>query len=298
MCDLGQVDAVFRALYPNEMGPDLISENAMRWMGSRELAEQTKRNSGSIPVVLTNPQSPLGIVAREWLRHRRVSYDVIGEEHDITNAMKLVANGAAVSPLPGFVFDGNPALHEDCVEVIPGGLEIRYGMFFDDKRFNLRLAMDIFELLQGELHRMPPPAFCLSGAGPGPSIDSSRQIGMPPRRSLRGAVMPRNCRQNFTQPPLCRQVRRARFQIMRRLIQNARSDAQTDAQIDALLSPQDEVSIVDSLFTMSKGHGHAGARDVLERVLEARLEARLARRMRQTIEQSPGNDDKRPRSAA
>ncbi len=81
---------------------------------------------------------------------------------------------------------------------------------------------------------------------------------------------------------------------MRRLIQNARSDAQTDAQIDALLSPQDEVSIVDSLFTMSKGHGHAGARDVLE----ARLEARLARRMRQTIEQSPGNDDKRPRSAA
>lgn len=85
---------------------------------------------------------------------------------------------------------------------------------------------------------------------------------------------------------------------MRRLIQNARSDAQTDAQIDALLSPQDEVSIVDSLFTMSKGHGHSGARDVLERVLEARLEARLARRMRQTIEQSPGNDDGRPRSAA
>ncbi|CAN0655393.1 protein of unknown function [Nitratireductor aquimarinus] len=55
---------------------------------------------------------------------------------------------------------------------------------------------------------------------------------------------------------------------------------------------------MDSLFTMSKGHGHTGARDVLERVLEARLEARLARRMRQTIEQSPGNDDKRPRSAA
>ncbi|MCA1261002.1 MULTISPECIES: LysR family transcriptional regulator [Nitratireductor] len=42
MYDLGQVDAVFRALYPNEMGPDLISEYAMRWMGSRELAEQTK----------------------------------------------------------------------------------------------------------------------------------------------------------------------------------------------------------------------------------------------------------------
>lgn len=165
MYDLGQVDAVFRALYPNEMGPDLISEYAMRWMGSRELAEQTKRNSGSIPVVLTNPQSPLGIVAREWLRHRRVSYDVIGEVDDITNAMKLVANGAAVSPLPGFVFDGNPALHEDCVEVIPGGLEIRYGMFFDDKRFNLRLAMDIFELLQGELHRMTPPPSAYQGQG-------------------------------------------------------------------------------------------------------------------------------------
>ena len=165
MYDLGQVDAVFRALYPNEMGPDLISEDAMRWMGSRELAEQTKRNSGSIPVVLTNPQSPLGIVARDWLRQRRVSYEVIGEVDDITNAMKLVANRAAVSPLPGFVFDGNPALHEDCVEVIPGGLEIRYGMFFDDKRFNLRLAVDIFELLQGELQRMTPPPSAYQGQG-------------------------------------------------------------------------------------------------------------------------------------
>ncbi|WP_295807824.1 hypothetical protein [uncultured Nitratireductor sp.] len=85
---------------------------------------------------------------------------------------------------------------------------------------------------------------------------------------------------------------------MSRPIQNARSDAQTDAQIDALLSPQDEVSIVDSLFAMAKGRAAPGTRDVLERVLEARLEARLARRMRQTIENPPDDSAGRSRSAA
>ncbi len=163
MYDLGQVDAVFRALYPNEMGPDLICDYSMRWIGSRELGDQSKRGSATIPVVLTNPQSPLGIVAREWLRQRNVSYEVIGEVDDITNAMKLVISGAAVSPLPGFVFDGVSPSLEDCTEIIPGGLDIRYGMFFDDKRFNLRLAMDIFELLQGELHRLTPPPATYQG---------------------------------------------------------------------------------------------------------------------------------------
>ncbi|EIM74180.1 hypothetical protein A33O_12384 [Nitratireductor aquibiodomus RA22] len=85
---------------------------------------------------------------------------------------------------------------------------------------------------------------------------------------------------------------------MSRSIHNARSDAQTDAQIEALLSPQDEVSIVDSLFAMSKGNAAPGARDVLARVLEARLEARLARRMRQTIEKSPDHPTGSSRSAA
>ncbi|WP_292897251.1 MULTISPECIES: hypothetical protein [unclassified Nitratireductor] len=85
---------------------------------------------------------------------------------------------------------------------------------------------------------------------------------------------------------------------MSRSIHNARPDAQTDAQIEALLSPQDEVSIVDSLFAMSKAHTAAGSRDVLERVLAARLEARLARRMRQTIEQTTDQSGRASRSAA
>ncbi|WP_255606465.1 LysR family transcriptional regulator [Nitratireductor rhodophyticola] len=163
MYDLGQVDAAFRALYPNEMGPDLVCDYSMRWMGSRELSDVIKRNSATIPVVLANPQSPLGIVARDWLRQRNVSYEVIGEVDDITSAMKLVVSGVAASPLPGFVFEGNSSSLEDCGEVIPGGLDIRYGMFFDDKRFNLRLAMDIFELLQGELHRLTPPQAAYQG---------------------------------------------------------------------------------------------------------------------------------------
>ncbi|MEC9247294.1 MAG: LysR family transcriptional regulator [Pseudomonadota bacterium] len=163
MYDLGQVDAAFRALYPNEMGPDLICDHNMRWMGSREFGDQIKRSSTTIPVVLANPQSPLGIVAREWLRQRNVSYEVIGEVDDITSAMKLVVGGVAASPLPGFVFEGNSSSLEDCVEIIPGGLDIRYGMFFDDKRFNLRLAMDIFELLQGELRRLTPQAAAYPG---------------------------------------------------------------------------------------------------------------------------------------
>lgn len=161
MYDLGQIDAVFRALYPSEMGPDLIADHTLRWIGSRDIAEQWKRAAGAVPVVLTNAQSPLGMAAREWLRQRQVSYDVLGEVDDIATAIRLVSSGVAVSPLPSFVFDGQVGVLGDCVEVLPGGLEMRYGMFFDDKRFNLRMALDIFELLQGELHRMtpPPPAF-------------------------------------------------------------------------------------------------------------------------------------------
>ncbi|EKF18239.1 LysR family transcriptional regulator [Nitratireductor pacificus] len=157
MYDCGQVDAMFKALYPSEMGPDLATQYTLRWIGSREIAEQSKRNTGAIPVVLTNAQSPLGMAAREWLRQREVAYEVLGEVDDIATAMKLVSSGIAVSPLPSFVFDGQISRLDDCVEVMPGSLDMRYGMFFDDKRFNLRLGLDIFEFLQGEMHRMSPP---------------------------------------------------------------------------------------------------------------------------------------------
>lgn len=40
---------------------------------------------------------------------------------------------------------------------MPGQIEARYGMFFDERRFNLRAALDIFELLQGEMRRLPAP---------------------------------------------------------------------------------------------------------------------------------------------
>ncbi|SFQ56583.1 DNA-binding transcriptional regulator, LysR family [Nitratireductor indicus] len=158
MYDFGQIDAVFRALYPSELGPDLVADHTLRWIGARELGEQMKRSPGAVPVVLTNSQSPLGAAAREWLRQRDISYDVLSEADDIATAVRLVASGTAVSPLPSFVFDGQfSSVLEDCSEVLPGGLDMRYGMFFDDKRFNLRMALDIFELLQGELHRMVPP---------------------------------------------------------------------------------------------------------------------------------------------
>ncbi|EIM74182.1 LysR family transcriptional regulator [Nitratireductor aquibiodomus RA22] len=49
MYDLGQVDAAFRALYPNEMGPDLVCDYSMRWIGPRELSDLIKRNSAQSP---------------------------------------------------------------------------------------------------------------------------------------------------------------------------------------------------------------------------------------------------------
>lgn len=157
MYDRGQIDAAFRALYPSELGPDLTTECTMRWIGGRAVRAQVQRADGGVlPVVLANPQSPVGAASRDWLRRRGVQYDVLGEVDDVMTAIRLVADGAALSPLPGFVFDGRESVLEECGETLPGGMDIRYGMFFDDKRFNLRLALDIFELLQDELHRITP----------------------------------------------------------------------------------------------------------------------------------------------
>ncbi|MCR4266176.1 hypothetical protein [Nitratireductor sp. ZSWI3] len=68
-------------------------------------------------------------------------------------------------------------------------------------------------------------------------------------------------------------------------IHTARADAEADARIEALLSPQEEASIVDSLFAVAGGQAAVEARDVLDHVLSVRLQARLARRMREAIEQ-------------
>ncbi len=80
-------------------------------------------------------------------------------------------------------------------------------------------------------------------------------------------------------------------------IRNALSDAQNDAHIDALLSPQEDVSIVDSLYAVAGDQFIAQSRDVLDDVVLARLQARLARRMRDVIEQ-PKTPVKNSRSAA
>ena len=82
-------------------------------------------------------------------------------------------------------------------------------------------------------------------------------------------------------------------------IRTPRSDTPSDAQIDALLSPEDDASIVDSLFAVSKGQAASEAKDVLEQVLFARLQARIARRMRQSIDDPRSIDDRKTsRSAA
>lgn len=84
---------------------------------------------------------------------------------------------------------------------------------------------------------------------------------------------------------------------MMKHIRNALSDAQNDAHIDALLSPQEDVSIVDSLYAVAGDQFIAQSRDVLDDVVLARLQARLARRMREVIEQ-PSTPAKNSRSAA
>lgn len=88
-------------------------------------------------------------------------------------------------------------------------------------------------------------------------------------------------------------------------IRTASSDTPSDAQIDALLSPEEDASIVDSLFAVSRGQAAAEAKDVLEQVLFARLQARIARRMRRSIEDPQAteasrtaDDPKNARSAA
>lgn len=157
MYEDGQIDAAFRALYPTELGPDLVTEYTLHWVGARSLADRPKQSVETIPLVLSNPHSPVGEASRDWLREHNVSYEVLGEVDDIMTAIKLVSGGAAYSLLPGFMLGGNDSALEDCAEALPGGLEVRYGMFFDERRFNLRMALDIFELLQGELHRVSPP---------------------------------------------------------------------------------------------------------------------------------------------
>lgn len=85
-----------------------------------------------------------------------VVYDVVGEVDDISTVIRLVTSGIALSPLPVYVQD-NPSMElNGCAQVMPGQMEARYGMFFDERRFNLRTALDIFELLKGEIGRMPP----------------------------------------------------------------------------------------------------------------------------------------------
>lgn len=84
---------------------------------------------------------------------------------------------------------------------------------------------------------------------------------------------------------------------MMKHIRNALSDAQNDAHIDALLSPQEDVSIVDFLYAVAGDQFIAQSRDVLDNVVLARLQARLARRMREVIEQ-PSTPAKNSRSAA
>lgn len=156
MYEQGELDAVFRALYPSEMAPDLTSEFELKWTGDKQLLDFTKRDGQGLPIVLPSAQSPLGAVAREWLRRQEVVYDVVGEIDDIMTAIRLVSSGMALSPLPAYA-QSSPSMDlNGCAQILPGHLEARYGMFFDERRFNLRTALDIFELLNDELTRVPP----------------------------------------------------------------------------------------------------------------------------------------------
>ncbi|WP_159593224.1 LysR family transcriptional regulator [Chelativorans xinjiangense] len=157
MYEQGELDAVFRALYPSEIAPDLTTEFSMKWVGEKHLLDFMTHDGQGLPLVLPSPHSPLGAVAREWLRRQEVVYDVVGEVDDIMTAIRLVSSGIALSPLPAYVRDSPSVDLNGCAQILPGQLEARYGMFFDERRFNLRTALDIFELLKDELARVPLP---------------------------------------------------------------------------------------------------------------------------------------------
>lgn len=159
----GELDAIFRALHPSEAAPDLSTEFTLRWMGDKHLLDAMTHEGQGLPVVLASPGSPLGAVAREWLRRHEVAYDIVGEVDDIMTAIRLVSSGIALSPLPAYVRD---SLREDlngCTQILPGQVEMRYGMFVNERRFSLRTALDIFELLKSEPEHIPLP---LKGARP------------------------------------------------------------------------------------------------------------------------------------
>ena len=157
MYEQGELDAVFRALYPSEIAPDLTTEFTLTWVGEKHLLDFMKHDSQGLPVVLASPNSPLGAVSREWLRRHEVFYDVVGEVDDIMTAIRLVSSGLALSPLPVYLQKDLTEGIGGCTQILPGQLEARYGMFFDERRFNLRTALDIFELLKGEGTRAPKP---------------------------------------------------------------------------------------------------------------------------------------------
>jgi len=157
MYEQGELDAVFRALYPSEIAPDLTTEFTLKWIGEKHLLDFMKHDSQGLPVVLASPNSPLGAVAREWLRRHEVTYDVVGEVDDIMTAIRLVSSGLALWPLPVHMQDSLADSFSDCVQILPGHVDARYGMFFDERRFSLRAALDIFELLKSELTRTMRP---------------------------------------------------------------------------------------------------------------------------------------------
>lgn len=144
----GELDAAFRALYPSELAPDLTTEFHLRWIGNRSIVEKVKQDLAPLPVVLASGDSPLGTAARNWLRQRDIAYDLVGEVDDIMTVLLMVVGGVAVAPLPSFTMERSGVELDDCTEVLPGRVDIRYGMFFDEKRFSLRSAEDIFELLK------------------------------------------------------------------------------------------------------------------------------------------------------
>ncbi len=147
----GELDAIFRALHPSEIAPDLVTEFSLKWIGDRQFQDDTSYEGQGLPVVLASPSSPLGAASREWLRQHEVSYDIVGEVDDIMSAIRLVSSGIASSPLPAYVRDSL----KNCTQVLPGQLKIRYGLFINEQRFSLRTALDVFELLKED---MPKPA--------------------------------------------------------------------------------------------------------------------------------------------
>lgn len=155
MYEQGELDAVFRALYPSEIAPDLTTEFTLKWVGEKHLLDFMKNEGPGLPVVLASPHSPLGAVSREWLRRQEVVYDVVGEVDDIMTAIRLVSSGLALTPLPIYLQRSLAEEFESCAQILPGHIDARYGMFFDERRFNLRAALDIFELLKSELTRAP-----------------------------------------------------------------------------------------------------------------------------------------------